>query len=175
MAHGSDWIGIGVKGGGTLFVVGAELLEGGLLRLDPPNETHSFQVFSVRLGLGLGGGAGLAVLLVFNCDNLWKLNDTDLNDWGVNLSLGGKWDSLVKGLKNIKFFETVIKAGSKFKNLTPKDMETFRNAMHMFYNSYDIGTTSPGATKVIAIDVPGAGVGLEISVNYTMGKIEILS
>ena len=119
----------------------------------------------------LGGGAGLIACLVFNCPNLTVLDETDQADWGVNIALGEKWDGVVKALKNYKFFAAIAKVGKSVMKLNPKDIESIRNSMAYLYNAYDM-QTMPGP-KMITIDIPGAGVGLEVSANMTMGKLEI--
>ena len=112
------WLGIGGKVGGTLFVVGAEDTTGCVFNLSNPNVRAWFSLTSVRLGPGLGGGAGLTAMCVFNCDNIRRLHNTQTTDWGVNISLGEKWDSVVKALKNMKFFAKIARIGPKLKGLS---------------------------------------------------------
>lgn len=166
------WLGIGGKVGGTLFVVGMEDTTGLIFNIGNPNIRAGFSLTSVRLGPGLGGGAGLTAICVFNCDNIWRLHNTQTTDWGVNLSLGEKWDSVVKALKNMKFFAKIARIGPKLKGFKPSDIESLRNDLHYLYNAYDIAS-SGGDPKVICLDTP-ASIGLEVSLNYTIGTIEIL-
>lgn len=166
------WMGIGLKTGGTLFVVGMENTEGKLFNIGNPNATYGFSVLSARLGVGLGGGTGLSVLCAFNCDNpMVRLHNTETTDWGVNISLGGQWGKIAKTLKNSRFFTRVARVGAKLTRLVPSAAEEFRNDMHYLYTAFDIGSMDK-KPKVVTIDTP-AGVGLELSVNYTIGKIEI--
>jgi hypothetical protein len=166
------WLGIGEKTGGVLFVVGMEGTEGGVFNLANPSRRAGFSLLNVRLGLGLGGGIGLVAMCVFNCSNIWQLNGQSNDDWGVNVSLGGKWDDVAKALKNYKFFTTVAKIGSKLRLNNPKDIETIRNCLHYIYNEYDIATMG-NTPKVISFDTP-IGAGLEVSATYSFGgKIEI--
>jgi hypothetical protein len=166
------WLGIGEKTGGVLFVVGMEGTEGAVFNLQNPSVRAGFGLLNARLGLGLGGGAGLVAMCVFNCTNIYQLNGTSNDDWGVSISLGAKWDKVAKALKNYKFFSTVIKIGSKLKIHDPKDLESIRNSLHYIYNEYDIATMGD-TPKVINFDTP-LGVGLEVSATYSFGgKIEI--
>lgn len=166
------WLGIGEKTGGMLFVVGMEGTEGGVFNLANPSNKAWFSLLNARLGVGLGGGAGLVAMCVFNCPNIYQLNGTSNDDWGINISLGAKWDKVAKALKNYKFFSTVAKIGSKIRIHNPKDLDSIRNSLHYIYNEYDIATMG-GAPKVINFDTP-AGAGLEVSATYSFGgKIEI--
>ena len=166
------WIGVGVKGGGTVVVAGMEYLTGKVFNLGDLSVGNNFQMLSVRLGVGLGGGVGAVVCLVFNCLNIMNLDETDQDDWGVNIALGPKWDGVVKVLKNYKFFGTLAKFGKHVARLHPSDLESVRNSMAYLYTAYDIANSA--GPKLVTIDIPGAGVGAELSVNKTLGKLEIL-
>jgi hypothetical protein len=166
------WLGIGEKTGGMLFVVGMEGTEGKVFNLANTSRRANFSLLNARLGLGLGGGAGLVAMCVFNCPNISSLNGKANDDWGVNISLGAKWDKVAKALKNYKFFKTVIKIGTKLKINDPKDLDSIRNSLHYLYNEYDMATME-GTPKVINFDTP-LGAGLEVSATYSFGgKIEI--
>jgi len=154
------WLGIGEKTGGILFVVGMEGTEGMVFNIGNILSRANFSLLNVRLGLGLGGGIGLVALCVFNCDNIYQINNKPSDDWGVNLSVGGQWSKIAKVLKNYKFFTTVARVGAKLRRFVPEDLENLRNGMHYLYTTYDIGASSD--PKVIAIDTP-VGVGLEAS------------
>jgi hypothetical protein len=81
------WLGVGLKTGGTLLVVGMENCEGKMFNLANPTARYDFSILSGRLGLGLGGGTGLSAVCVFNCDNpMVRLHNTQTTDWGVNIS-----------------------------------------------------------------------------------------
>jgi hypothetical protein len=166
------WLGIGLKTGGVLFVVGLENTEGKVFNLQNVSNQKNFSLLNARLGAGLGGGTGLIAMCVFNCPNIRQLHGRSNDDWGVNISLGEKWDKLVKALKNYKFFSTIAKIGTKIRIHDPKDLEDIRNCLHYLYNEYDIATAG-NEPKVICFDTP-AGLGLELSITYSFGgKIEI--
>jgi hypothetical protein len=165
------WMGIGLKTGGTLFVVGMENTEGRMFNIDNPTARYDFSILSARLGLGLGAGSGLCAVCVFNCDNpMVRLHNTETTDWGVNISLGGQWSKAAKFLKNSRFFVRVSRVGARLTRLVPAAVEEFRNDLHYLYTTFDIGSAS--GPKMVTIDTP-AGIGLEVSVNYTIGKLEI--
>lgn len=171
------WLGVGVKGGGTVFVVGLEEIEGNIWHMGSP-ASNWFSVMSVRLGLGIGASVGLVAICIFNCDSAKvRLNKTSLNDWGVNVAISGKWSAVAKGLKNAGFWTRIAKLGlnrgtRKTVAKSLEHAEDFRNDLHHIYNGLDIATSN-GEPKVIVIDSP-AGIGLELSVNYTLGTIEII-
>jgi hypothetical protein len=170
------WIGTGVEGGGTLFVPGVEYVAGGLFNLGMLEEYHDFQILNIRMGLGLGAGVGAVACFVFNCLNLWELNDTNVDDWSfdVNLSLGGKWSSLIKSFKGRKLIPVLRLLGNKGVKLTPDQVSTIRDFMSAFYSAYEIDkATGP---KLISVEIPAAGVGFEVSAHFNLGgKIEILN
>lgn len=168
------WWGIGVKGGGTLFVAGAELIEAGVINAENTSAKNQFQILSMRIGLGLGGSAGLCAVFLFNVPgSLWAVNGTPVKDWGINVSLGEKWSDFVKGLKNFAILAKAAKLGKSLKGLTPSDIEDGRNLLHYVWNGYDLasGDTS---FKIITLDIPGSGVGYEISAAFTQGTLEVL-
>jgi hypothetical protein len=168
------WWGLAAKGGGHLFVAGLELIEGGVINAENTTAKNSFQILSVKLGLGLGGSAGLCAVFIFNCSNMWIANGTDVKDWGANVALGEKWSDFVKGLKNFGLLARAAKLGSKLKGLTPADIEDGRNLLHYVWNGYDLAT-GDASFKIITLDIPGSGIGYELSAAFTQGKLEVLS
>lgn len=164
------WLGIGEKTGGMLFVVGFEGTEGKIWNMGNTTASYWFSVIAPKFGLGLGGGIGLVALCVFNCDNpMVRLNNTKLEDWGVNIALGGKWAALAKALKQARFYAKIAKIGAKARHL--KHAEDLRNDLHYIYNALDIANAGP-EPKVVSIDTP-AGAGVELSASYSIGTIEI--
>ncbi|MEP6924412.1 MAG: hypothetical protein ABI954_08090 [Pyrinomonadaceae bacterium] len=176
MDNYSSWIGFGFKGGGILGIGGVDYLSGTMRNVGFLSEHHDFQVLSARLGLGLGGSVGAVACFVYNCSNLYALNDTIADDWSINVALEVKWDAIADGLKNFKFFPTLAKLGAKaagWSKATPGDITNLRNGMSYIYTAQDIVTMN-GSPKLVTIDIPGAGVGYELSASFSKGKIEIL-
>ncbi len=109
-----QWFGVGIKGGGSLFVVGMEGVEGVIWNAVNPTAHHEFNITSVRLGLGLGGGAGLACLCAFNIPGtMYAVNGSTISDWGVNVSLGPKWSAIMKSLRYTGFLKAAYARGQK--------------------------------------------------------------
>ena len=169
MDHYQNWFGVGIKGGGTVGVVGFETMEGYVANLGYPRHQHELNLSSLRLGLGLGASVGMTAILVFNCGNIQNLNETQSEDWGINISYGEKWSDIVKALANLKFFATAAKL-AKWTKATPSDIDTIRNSMSYFWTTADMIQNKP---QLVAIDIPGAGIGLEGSIHKLYGTIRI--
>lgn len=168
------WWGLGVKGGGQLIVGGLELLEAGVINAENSMAKNQFQILNLKLGPGLGGSAGLCAVFLFNCPNLWVCNGVEIKDWGINVSLGEKWSDFAKGLQQFKLLARAASIGSKMKNLTPADIEDGRNLLHYIWNGYDLAS-GDSSFKFISLDIPGSGIGYEVSASFTQGKLEVLS
>lgn len=171
MDYFQNWFGVGVKGGGTLGIAGFETLEGYVANLGYPKHSHDLNLSSMRLGLGLGASVGMTAILVFNCGNIQRLNETQVEDWSINISFGGKWSDIVKGLANLRFFKTAANLVSWTK-ARPKDIDTIRNSMSYFYTAADM-KKNENKPQIVAIDIPGAGIGLEGSIHNLYGTITI--
>jgi hypothetical protein len=169
MDHFQNWFGLGIKGGGTLGIAGFETMEGYISNLGYPKHSHELNLSSLRLGVGLGASVGMTAILVFNCGNLQNMNETQVEDWSINISYGEKWSDIAKALVNMKFFATAAKLISWTK-ATPKDIDTIRNAMSYIYTTGDMIINKP---QLVAIDIPGTGIGLEGSIQKLYGTITI--
>ena len=167
------WYGVAGKVGSTVGILGIETIDGRMFNLANLNTQFNFGLTNMRVGLGFGGGGGVVAMMMFHISNPKLANGTVVTDWGVNLTVGEKWDSIIKGLKNAKFFSTAIRIGAKLKNFNPSDIDDIKTGVSYIYNAYDIAK-SDGKPQVLMFDVPGAGLGLEISANYTAGKLKIL-
>lgn len=171
MDYFQHWFGVGIKGGGTIGIAGFETMEGYVSNLGYPRHSHELNLSSMRLGLGLGASVGMTAILIFNCGNIQNLHDTQAEDWSINISYGEKWSDIVKGLGNIKFFSTAAKLVSWTK-ATPKDIDTIRNGASYIYSEIDT-FKSRGKAQLVAVDIPGAGIGLEGSIHKLYGTLLI--
>jgi len=168
----NSWMGMGVKVGGIVGLIGFESTVGYVCNLGNPVYVDPITISGVRIGAGLGGGAGVVLIFIYNCGNPYaSLHETKTTDWAINLSMGGKWSSAVAALKNYKVFATVNRVKGLLVNLTPGDMSNIRNCMSYIYGIYDL--TDISGPKVITIDVPFAGIGEELSAFYLAGEIII--
>lgn len=150
-------------------VTGFETMEGYVANLGYPRHCHELNLSSLRLGIGLGASVGMTAVLVYNCGNIQNLNETKSEDWSINISYGEKWSDIVKGLANLRFDKTAAKLVS-WSKATPKDIDTIRNSMSYLWTAGDMIANKP---QVVAIDIPGAGIGLEGSIHKLYGTIRI--
>ena len=171
MENLQTWIGLGLKGGGTLAFVGMESVVGFANNLSYLKHSQQITISSLRAGAGLGGGAGITAILVYNCIDLQWLNGTRTTDWGFNLAVGGKWDGVVKALGTSKFFMTLAKWGVKLHKATPEAVENIRTGASLVWSAYDIQKMN--GPKLVTIDIPFAGIGVEASLHYLDGEISI--
>lgn len=162
------WVGIGIKSGGSLLIGGVETTTGKFFNVGNPGVTYNFNIVSRRWGLGLGGGGGLVVIFVFKLKSLYWLNHRSVDDWGVNISIGGKQFEILKFLANKNFFHTVRYVGRSL-NLLTNYIEDFRNVSSFLYNVNDFD--SKADHPILSLDVPGVGLGLELSAFKSYGKI----
>ena len=167
----NTWVGYGTKIGGIVGIFGAEGMEGEIANLANPSHSHELNVTSIRAGLGLGGGIGAVAILLFNCSNPHNMNGTSTTDWSINVSLGNNWSDYVEALKNRKFFEALIRINGKIRNATPENITSVRNGMSYLYSAAGIATMS-GPT-LVTLDIPGSGVGVELSISYLDGEITV--
>ncbi len=163
----NTWLGVGTKSGGIVLFGGFENTTGTVMNMQNISDKAGFCLNNARLGLGLGWGSGLVAMCVFNCPDINQLHGTTNSDWGINLSLGGKWAAVAKVLANYKFFTTVAKIGDKVGVTNGNDIDSLRNGLHYLYNEYDMAACD-GTPKVICFDTP-AGFGAEVSVSYSFG------
>lgn len=167
-----NWFGVGIKGGGTLALVGFETMEGYISCVGMPSHTHSINMSYMRLGAGLGGGVGLCLIFVYNSINPKALDNTSDSTWSVNIALGPKWSAIASALAKSKIFELAPKIVGGIAAATKYDLDNIRNAASNIYTGLDVMDQN-SKNKVVTIDVPGAGVGAELSLQKLYGTIFI--
>lgn len=191
------WFGVGAKVGGQLIGAGFESTTGYVFNLENPAFNSPFTIENVRLGPGLGGGIGGCVLIILDCRSVLTLHNTDVKDWGLNLAVGAKLDSLVKLLRGAKEFERLwpvarqalrvvgqmrggtvqmakkVPAAMQGMGLTADSLDKIKQATTYAWNVTD-AYNRKGDPFMLALDIPGAGYGLELSLVYTQGKFTLL-
>ncbi len=163
------WFGIGEKSGGMLIAAGMEYTTGMVVRGTNLENPIGFSIASARLGLGLGFSGGFVATLIFNCDNIQRMQNTEVTDWGVSISLGGRWAEIARALRRSETFVELARLGWRLRGVASRG-EQVRNFLHHAYNAYDIGSMND-VPKVVCMDIPMAGAGAEIAVNYSTGRI----
>jgi hypothetical protein len=188
MAFRTDqtWVGLGIKGGGHLAVIGAETMEGAAGRLDQfTTSVREFNISSIRFGPGLGGSVGVSVMAAFNVPTLQMLENKtltpSLSDFNINLAVPEFKASSKTMIALSKLGASLSKSSSKFLTkaviggLKPGDVATLRDFAHIYWQTVIEGkeADSSNAIKIIVLDIPSAGIGLEASLFWTLGEIHV--
>lgn len=190
------WLGVGMKVGGQLIGGGVESTTGYVFNVENPSIGAGFTIENIRIGPGLGGGVGGVLLIVLDCRSIYTLDGTDLLDWGVNVAFGAKLDSLVKLLRAAKEFDalwpvarTLLKGVGQLRSgavqagraaapalagigMAADDFETMKTAVNYAWNAHST-LSRDGNPLIIALDIPGVGYGLELSLVAMAGKFSI--
>ena len=185
----NTWIGVGTKIGGGLIAAGVESTTGIVFNASNPQWCRPFTIESIRLQAGVGGGIGTSVVLFFNTPSIFTIDQLEIKDWSVNLSLGPNWTAVVKNLTKMGFFGKAIKArgaiksASKIENLRKTtilgklngdDLSGLRDGASYLYSARDIASRGNKPT-IVALDVPFGSFGAEIAIcPIIMGKLSIL-
>jgi hypothetical protein len=169
--QGNTWLGVGAKSGGQLLFGGVEGEAGILFNLDNPSMMRRYSITSSRWGLGLGGGGGITVTCVFNSNELYWLSETEVSDWGVNISMGAKWKDVVWFIADKKI-HLILKMilRNPFQFLTKLD--NLRDFSHFLYNTFEV-KNSKTEHPILSLEIPMSGPGLELSGFVKRGKIWI--
>lgn len=166
MRDNETWFGGGVKTGGIVAVYGRESIVGKVTNLSF-TRVHDFAIKNERWGIGLGGGGGATLLLVFNTANLYDLRGFQMEDWDLNINITkGRLKDLQHAVKYKEAAKILLLAKGLVGN--KKDIQ---EAMQFFYES--VGAASSPEPVVLTLDVPGAGGGVEVSLFSTTGTLEI--
>lgn len=161
------WVAVATKIGGQLVLVGGEFTEGTLVNCSNSHWRFDFNINSFRAGPGLGVGAGYCVVFAFNCLHPSQLDQTSIEDWGLNVSVAGKWTQIVNGLRNFNFYATIAKIGTKMA-IGIEEAEKIKLSINYLWNALDISQRG-GTPMICAIDTP-LGIGAELSLVKIYGK-----
>jgi hypothetical protein len=163
------WLGVGAKVGGQYGFYGRESTTGKIFNLGNASYNHWFQITSHRGGIGLGGGSDVSVICVFKSRALYWLDNQPISDWGLNIAIAEKWGDVAKLLspKYIKLLKFMVKNYEILHHLD--DMRDFAS---LIYNSFDL-SQSNSQHPILTFEVPMAGIGLELSLFKSKGRISI--
>lgn len=162
------WVGAGIKVGGTAIVAGFENIQGGIVQMSNPRSVWGYQTnSSLRLGLGIGGGVQVVGLFYLNVNNP---QDISLDDWGVDLSLGERWSSIVSTIRHsptaARFWSIAFQLSRR--NINADILQKTRDMAHVVSNSYSAGGGSVNNQPMaLVVDVPMLGAGWGVGVTYT--------
>jgi hypothetical protein len=155
------WAGIAKSHSGDLAVIGAHDLTGKIYNLGdelPDVRNAVININGWKFGVGLGGSVGAVFVIGHGYENQVQMNGVT-EAWDFDLSVVGKLDSFLKGLKGIgKTIDTI----QKYKKTRWLAENVIKNR----------GITTPG---FYAISIPMAGVGLHIWGGWKFGDITVFS
>jgi hypothetical protein len=110
------WYGLGLKGGGMLFVIKKMAGEAVLFSHDDPDASFALSIDGWAAGAGLGGGVGAVLVVATGLDDPARLHHQNLDDelqceW--NIALGKKWDKLFKTARKAPALEKLMRVASQ--------------------------------------------------------------
>ncbi len=170
------WFGFAFKMGGQLGLGGADISLGALVNVGT-RETACVELQSFKGGLGLGASLGFTGILALNYPTAQSMNGATNDGFDFALSLGGRWDGILKNLQNApkytkllsslpKVCKTMGEASAIAKRLQQlENLSNWAKILAAF-------TCLPTADSAYAVfDIPGAGTGLEVGVSYGVTTI----
>ncbi len=166
------WIGGALKAGGQATIKGWESISG--IVVNPfLDRMMMFEAETSRTGLGLGAGGGAALAIFTGIRNPAEIiGHTESQAFDANVSIGGEWLDCIKTFAKAKQLGKLFSMAHQLGRLSKLATKTQVGAATEKYGAgLDIGKALIGAgggidssSKAASfIDVPGAGVGLEVS------------
>ncbi len=170
------WFGFGMKWGGQLGPLGAELTIAAMINVGT-RQTTILQLQGIKAGLGLGGSASLTCIMAFNYATPQSMNGATNDGFDFALSLGEKWDGILKNLENAprysgwlgklpdecRYFEQAEVVAQRLKKV--ENLANWAKILASFSNVPASGNC------FVAFDIPGAGTGLEVGMSYGVTTI----
>jgi hypothetical protein len=169
------WFGIGGQTGGHLAIVGKDTVEAVLYSMETYKDRFWLNVDGYRIGPGLGGSVGVVVVVATGGKHPGSFNGVKVTGVDFQANLGGKWGDLAKGLKGLNAVSKFAKAGKIIdKTISIAEWEKVRD---LIWNAIKAGAINVNSDKpeVNVMAIPGAGVGLELSVFYGFGTVQVHS
>ena len=184
----STWIGVASKTGFSLGP-GYESTVGVIWNCND-FRWSGIRINALRVGLGVGASTGATLILVFNALNRGRVNNTEVSDWGVNVAVVDRLGSVLTGIRSRQAWASVLRllravnnsgvgravsrTGIRAVAASGDDLNNLRNLASMAYTVRDVRAAGRNNDPTaVAIDIPLAGLGAEISVNWTTGRAEI--
>ncbi|MCA1999789.1 MAG: hypothetical protein LDL25_08370 [Hyphomicrobiales bacterium] len=177
----NSWIGIGIKGGGHALIWGTDTLLGTVWSMDTTFRNFDLMGETTRWGPGLGAGTNVAIIYMTGVKEPQDISGLKTEGWDINFSVGERLGDLTKAGKLAKLkpvIEPIIKLGAKspealkalIKAHPDKWVEAFKQSKTALEAA---GVNLNGPPNVVVVDVPLAGVGLEVSGFVTVTKFRL--
>ncbi len=170
------WFGFGMKWGGQLGPLGADLNIAAMINVGT-RQTTILQLQGIKAGLGLGGSASPTCIMAFNYSTPQSMNGATNAGFDFALALGEKWDGILKNLENAtrysgwlgklpdecRFFEQAEVVAQRLKKV-----ENLANWAKILASFSNVPASDSG---FVTFDLPGAGTGLEVGMSYGVTTI----
>jgi hypothetical protein len=165
------WFGFGGQTGGHLALGGKDTVEACLYSLETYQNRFWINIDGWRIGPGLGASVGVVFIVATGV-----LRPSDLANFSVGgvdfqANMAGRWGDLLKGAKEINMVRKFAKGGMVLdKTIGVAKWEKLRdiiNGIRKTGGAY-FGRKEKSLTVV---PIPGAGVGLEVSLFYGWGTV----
>jgi len=173
--HSGIWFGIGAQGGGHLGVAGKDTVEAWMFSLESYRNRFLMNIDGYRLGPGLGGSVGVAIVVGTGSKTPAKFNGMRVSGFDFQASLGGRWGDVAKSAKGLNAVRRIAVVG-KFidKTISFAEWEKIRD---MVWNAIKVGQIDTKSEKpeINVIGVPLAGGGAEVSAYYGWGHVLVHS
>jgi len=169
------WFGIGVQGGGHLAVGGKDTVEAWMFSLESYKNRFLMNIDGYRIGPGLGGSIGIAIVVGTGGPSPGKFNGVQVSGFDFQANLGGRWGDLAKGAKGLNAVRRFASAGKIIdKTISFAEWEKTRD---LVWNAIKVGQidSKSGKPEMNVIAIPGAGTGAEISAYYGWGNVLVHS
>jgi hypothetical protein len=157
--------------------VGKDTVEAWLVSVDNYDNNFFMNVDGWRLGPGLGGGVGMALVIVTSMKHPNELRGHMISGKDFQASLGGKWGTVAKSVSRLSFVQRLAQR-SKFATkvgkgaITVAEWEKTRELIKGTVSALgiDLDAAEP---QIEVIDLPGIGAGLELSAYASVGTIQV--
>lgn len=163
------WLGVGIKSGGQLLIGGVENTYAKVWNLYD-GESFDLSITSSRWGLGLGGSSGAIIVIGHGFTIPHELHGKSSNDWGISIAVTEKLISR-NVFHSLEFAAYGLRAARALgtAKLSLETLGNLRNLSHTLFAGYETTKRS----GLVVLDVPVAGVGLEVSAFLTRGTMYV--
>lgn len=166
----TTWWGLGIQKSGMMICVGADGLVGYMRRMSSQAGCYVDGI-SFRFGLGLGGSAQAMLLLAINAPNITALNG--VKQTGVAGAIALPTNRLsTKGLSCLQRIAPRARLVGQegLKQLT-QSLETADAAKDLWTDIQNLNKFSSSKPEFLAVPIPAAGAGAELSLHYSYGDL----
>ena len=182
----NTWIGIGDKTGFSLGP-GYEHTVGVIWNCSDYRYA-GLRINALRIGVGIGASTGVSLILVFNAPNLGRINNMNVADWGVNISIGDRLGSIVSAIRSPQAWASVERvvaavngsmvgrglSSAGIRAVSRHDLDNLRNLASISFTALDVDSARRNNDPaIVVLDIPFLGLGAEVSVNWSTGRAEV--